>query len=102
MNNTEEKFYECFRIRKKCCFVEEQGHECGHDCCICDNPKFPPITDRILLKLICIVSGIYPVTINCREDIDELKSFILRFCIRHKDEFDTVNIRQVQALFEEE
>ena len=89
MNNTEEKFYECFNIKPT-----RNLFPYGE---VFYTPR--PITDRILLELICIVSGIYPVTINCRENIDELKSFILRFCIRHKDEFD---VKQVQALFEEE
>lgn len=86
--NTEEKFYECFGIKPNKNLLP-YGE-------ILYTPK--PISDGRLLRLICMVSEIYPITINCRETVEELKEFVLRFCIRHSKEVDS---KQVQHIFKE-
>lgn len=58
MNEIEEKFYKTFEINKKC-----QNpiifDECNAVCKYCEDFKYPPITDRILLELIDILRGHY-------------------------------------------
>ena len=105
MNEIEEKFYKTFGIGKKCCFVEEQGYECGHDCSICDNPKYPPITDRILLELICIYIGYERIYMGTFE-LGHFRRFMLAMLIDLYKEMRDVNKKerlkhQVQSLFTE-
>lgn len=60
------------------------------------NINYPEITAEKLLEMICICSTVYPLTINFKETIDELKKFILDFCIRHNIE---LGIEQIKSLF---
>jgi hypothetical protein len=93
----EEKFYKAFGIEKisKCsiCAVD-----CCYHCQYSEDYIYPDITAEKLLELICICSTVYPITINYKETVDELKEFILDFCIRHSKE---LGIKQICALFEE-
>lgn len=107
----EEKFYKAFgigKVKRRCCSLDSETH-CPTDYITCEDcshwiktedelDKYPEITDRKLLELICICSTVYPVTINYKETVDELKEFILDFCIRHSKE---LGIKQICELFEE-
>lgn len=66
---------------------------------------YPPITDRILLELICILNrnglygysdwgGNYPIG----ETVEELKNSILNDCITHQKTYNLY--KQVRSLFE--
>ena len=93
----EEKFFKTFGIEKisKCsiCTVDD-CYYCQHN----EDYIYPDITAEKLLELICICSTVYPIIINYKETVDELKEFILDFCIRHSKE---LGIKQICELFEE-
>lgn len=55
---------------------------------------YPTITDRILLKLICILN---PFCYPSGQNIQHLKESVLDWCITFKDDIG----QQVQALFSE-
>lgn len=100
MNGIEEKFFKTFDIQpyeryrpvKSFNFGGDKGYKYTRE------STYPEITAEILLELICISSTVYPITINFKEDINELKEFILDFYIRHNKE---IGKQQVQEVFEE-
>ena len=103
----ERKFYDTFGIEPLeyiCTNVpyEDLQYECTdgdyNKCKICKHVsiQYPDITAEKLLEMICICSTVYPLTINFKETIDELKEFILDFCIRHNTE---LGIEQIKSLF---
>ena len=95
----EEKFFKTFGIEKRC--KDTEIIACSgknSDCRKCDVFGYPEITAEKLLQLICICSTVYPITINYKETVDELKEFIIDFCIRHSKE---LGIKQICELFEE-
>ena len=111
MNEIEEKFMITFGIKPN-------GQRCrDYSCCVCNKyktctkGKYPEITDKILLKLICICSSytqhiifddipcLYEIT---AKNIEDLKNEILEDCIN----FAERNIKkdfviQVQSSFTE-
>lgn len=96
----EEEFFKAFGIEPFKHYRPVKNYNFGGDNGYQYTEEFvyPEITAEILLKLICISSTVYPITINFKEDIDELKEFILDFGIRHNKEMGK---QQVQALFKE-
>lgn len=110
MNEIEEKFYKTFGIKQK------DYYECDWDYCpypdekCCDTcpywkkykTEYPPITDRILLELICILNKLtdfYAVEIS----YENLKTEILMSCIDWSvDAIRNEELKhQVQSLFTE-
>lgn len=76
-----------------------------NDCNGCNAYKYPQITDRILLELICILSQHYSWEeenwfLSC-DSIDYLKQFILSHLIELQKHTWFCSKQQVQALFEE-
>ena len=58
---------------------------------------YPEITDRILLELICELSGVCCPYFAFKRSISELKETVLKLCMAYKDLLK----QQVRALFEE-
>lgn len=78
----EKKFYETFGIERKCCNNYEK-ETCPEKICTgCDYNDYPKITDRILLKLICIANR---VATTMSETIDELKEETLQTLIETQE-----------------
>ena len=104
MNNIEEEFYKTFLIEQKCKNFRknDQGcEECVADYivgCKCDAKYYPPITDRILLELICILGTIHLNIITQGTTIKQLKDYILNECIENRKCIS----EQVRKLFESE
>ena len=109
MNEIGEKFYKTFGIEPKQHCTKE-GSICAYfECPKCDyyNYIYPPITDRILLELICLISVDYVVKIENSINTQELRTNILKSCIGYelsemipksrKEQFK----KQVQSLFTE-
>ena len=103
----EEEFYKTFGIKKqvpcKKCSMHNTGWNCSRTCLHDDDKEkiYPPITDRILLKLLCLlVNNVSPITFIAGEKdigIKNIKNLILETCIK------SYEIReQVQKLFESE
>lgn len=117
----EEQFFKCFGIEpiqlNKCSYVNLRnlGLEYGTDICLhiedetitCDNCKnnrdgellYPPITDTILLDLICILNiriTAYDAEYRWCKNRAKLKDVILRDCIYNKELIQT----EVRKLFE--
>lgn len=90
----EQKFYKVFEIHPAT--IQEYGATYFWDTIEIDGKRYTPIDDHKLLEMICICSTVYPLTINFKETIDELKEFILDFCIRHNTE---LGIEQIKSLF---
>ena len=70
---------------------DEQCNECGYY-----ELRYPQITDRILLELICIIC---PYGAVLARDVEYLKQQTLQNCINLYEQIDIK--QQVQALFEE-
>lgn len=102
MNDIEEEFYNTFEIEPIGCECYETSKNCVGivDCSECARAICQPITDRILLELICILNNFSDF---CIEEIcyECLKEEILCKCIEwldcaiKHDEFKA----QVQSLF---
>lgn len=108
----EEQFFKTFGIKPFCDLpCNKRGVECT-DNTYCGN-KYPEITDRRLLEMVCLVADIHNYSGDVfdieQNSINELKKFILRFLINymkteHTDTFyknDEVKIC-IQQLFKEE
>ena len=98
--NIEEEFFKAFGIEKRC--IEKNPIYCCdyEGCDKCRGLGYPPITDRILLKLLCLlVNNVSPITFIAGEEdigIKNIKNLILEACIK------SYEIReQVQQLFKE-
>lgn len=98
----EQKFYDTFGIEPYIYYdCLDDYKSCNRENCIyCGAYRKllhkPNITAEKLLEMICVCSTVYPLTINFKETIDELKEFILDFCIRHNTE---LGIEQIKSLF---
>ena len=109
----EKQFFETFGIEpiKECfngdCIVKE---EIGYDCNICDDKcvyierRYPQITDRILLELICLHNTYVWEVIT--STVDELKNVLLNRYIEYvnlmlNEDEKQEYINEVQALFKE-
>lgn len=99
-NEIEKQFFEKFNIPKKlyckkCDIARFSLALCAELNC---KPFYPPITDHVLLELICIAHT-SPVITFTSIDIKNLKEEVLLVlcnCINHRD-----IKQQVQALFKE-
>lgn len=104
----EKQFFDTFGIEpieEKYCYWECKKPELENVACNnteCEHYRYKihyqQITDHILLELICITSGINPITIRGIKEIELLKNSILLTCIAHKEAIK----QSVQALFKEE
>ena len=102
-------FFDTFGIEPR--LVEsctKPRHKCSErfvkDCSECPRAwrKYPQITDRILLELICILASnpiriLFESMLSGIKEVELLKNSILLTCITNKD----IIKHQVQALFEE-
>ena len=94
MNNIEEEFYKTFGI-EACKGCLNKGKLMCLECYDCEE-QYPPITDRILLELICLHST-WTLPRLCATNIEALKRQVLRDLICE----DCDKLRgQVQKLFE--
>lgn len=111
MSEIEKRFFETFGIEKKE-YIQCLSVGCKHpskDCKDCElsdlwKIEYPQITDRILLKLICL-NNIYLWGIHS-SSINELKNILLEKYIEHVNLMANENkkqeyIQQVQVLFKE-
>lgn len=100
MSNIEQEFYKVFEIQPAT--VEEYGAYYWHDTIEINGKRYTPISDKILLNLICIYLKQYELTSE-PNNIDELKETILSGLISHITVFDDINIKkQIQTLFKDE
>ena len=118
MNEIEEKFMTTFNIKPQdyyacdwdsyCPYTELK--QCGDTCPYWKKYKtdYPPITDRILLELICILNDFEGIDIKSTT-VEELKEELLKQCIEpfeypiafeEHHEIDKL-YNQVQSLFTE-
>lgn len=113
MNKTEKQFFKAFDIEPRDNFKGcENGitfytYGCNMPSCRgCSKEirekEYPQITDRLLLKLICILTAWH---LDQREpyemtgyNVERLKRQVLEDCIEHKEKFRN----KVQALFKED
>ena len=103
----EKQFFDTFGIEPKPCINKSLciNH---YDCASCDMSKYPRISDRKLLKLICLNNRHY-VTLEdliCPKNIETIKESVLKkFIERNKvfvDEgYSGFCLKTVQALFKE-
>lgn len=108
---TEKHFFDTFGIKpKKGCTAYDklEEHEadtiCNDECleCLYFDDRYPQITDRILLELICILASnpiriLFESMFSGIKEVELLKNSILLTCIANKD---TIK-HQVRTLFEE-
>ena len=78
----------------KCGDQENCTTECS---CAYQKEVYPEITDRILLELICKLSGVCWPHFSFEISVSELKETILKFCIHYK----VMLKHQIRTLFEE-
>ncbi|MBR2526564.1 hypothetical protein IKE67_08890 [bacterium] len=112
----EEQFFKTFKICKKC--SDKKYEKCMGICYDCKYFKYPEITDRVLLELVCILSrynmGMFnhvgTITIKPYEiyvcNIKELKEKVLQDVIIKMQELKNVEWQslfkhQIQQLFKE-
>lgn len=114
----EKQFFECFgigKVKRRCCSLDSETH-CPTDYITCEDcshwiktedelDKYPEITDRKLLELICILDNFTIQNYLKKQpfDIFELKQNVLRRCLYldnigiNKDELR----QQIRKLFED-
>ena len=109
MTKQEEKFYKTFEIKRKtvhvCNLPEDTDcpnlYCCNHYCEYEGSREtdYPPITDHILLELLCILakSDFYGYYSFSSKNITELKERILNDCIKRESSVKT----HIRKLFEE-
>lgn len=100
----EQKFFKVFGIEPFCDLpCNKRGVECT-DNTYCGN-KYPEITDRKLLEIICILSQSYPLNYEGWSffTIQDLKEEILESCIKtaKKLSLSSVFASNIQQLFKE-
>lgn len=109
-NELEKQFFNTFGIEPKSLFICKRGYYpevCTQPTCkgcneAIEHGKYPQITDRILLELICILSSnpiriLFESMLSGIKEVELLKNSILLACIANKD---TIK-HQVRTLFEE-
>ena len=101
-NKIEQEFYKYYEIEKRCLHPKECRHKgICRGVVACEHYTHPPITDRILLKLLCLlVNNVSPITFIAGEEdigIKNIKNLILEACIKSYEIKE-----QVQQLFKEE
>lgn len=100
----EKTFFDTFGIEPKLECIKPSDERCNE--CGCCELRYPQITDRILLVLICILNTIDSYSYSSA-NTRELKEEILFNCIEFYQEIGTqqdINTlkHQVRTLFEEE
>ena len=94
-NELEKKFFDTFGIEISRC--TKDGNCYFQECSKCDwyIHTYPQITDRILLELICKLSGVCCPYFASKRSISEIKETVLKLCIAYKDLLK----QQVRTLF---
>lgn len=99
MNSIEEKFYKVFEIKPAT--IGEYGEHYFINTVEIDGKRYAPITDRILLELICLYTQFdSDRLIRSYSSVERLKDCILSGCICNKK--NKKFKQQVQALFSKE
>lgn len=101
-NKLEKQFFDTFGIEPK--IIIEPRYSLNTEYYEQKIEKYPQITDRILLNLICIATA-SEITVEFKriKNVEHLKEVVLNYCIRrygyclHKDNFK----QRVRTLFEE-
>lgn len=99
----EKQFFDTFDIQYEFC-SDIYLNPCKFQCDDCEfrTERYPEITDRILLELICILAKFEQLMTCCymtvAEDVEQLKIDILEDCIEYSEHIK----HHVQALFKEE
>ena len=104
MTEIEEKFFKIFGVDNCSNCDRKKSLECYY----CDN-KYPEITDRVLLELICILNDFEGISVKATT-IEELKEELLKQCIEpfeypiaFEEHYEIDKLyQQVRALFEGE
>jgi hypothetical protein len=111
-NELEKQFFDTFNIEPIGC-NDNKNCTGALDCTQCSNAKYPQITDRILLELICIRCKELISIIKVKGDNrEELKNYILKLCIEDYTFYSKTSEKtynelannfkhQVRTLFEE-
>lgn len=100
LTDIEQEFYKMFEIQPAT--VEEYGAYYWYDTIEINGKRYTPISDKILLNLICIYLKQYELTSE-PNNINELKETILSGLISYIKIFDDTNIKQqIQVLFKDE
>lgn len=110
-NELEKMFFDTFGIEPIGC-NDNKNCTGALDCTQCPNAKYPQITDRMLLELICIKNKELISIVQVRgNNLEELKSYILQTWAHwytyysslpvHKERADNFK-HQVRTLFEDE
>ena len=99
-NELKKQFFDTFGIEprldcKRCGAKNFALGQCWEVNC---EKSYPQITDRILLELICNLSGVCCLYFPFKRDIPELEGAILKLCIAYKHLLK----QQIQRLFKEE
>ena len=94
-NTIEQDFFKTFGVEPIC-----DGLDCSFCTAKCNNGKYPEITDRVLLQLICALADTF-VGEYCIPDVDynNLKWHILKDCIDNDEKGQLKDL--VQSLFRE-
>ena len=99
MNDTERKFYKVFDIKPAT--IHEYGATYFWDTVEIDGERYTPISDRILLELMCLYTQVdSDRLIRSYSSVERLKDSILSGCICNKK--NKKFKQQVQALFSKE
>lgn len=100
LTGIEQEFYKVFEIQPAT--VEEYGAYYWHDTIEVNGKRYTPISDKILLNLICIYLKQYEL-MSEPNNIDELKKTVLVGLINYFKVYDDTNMKQqIQALFKDE
>lgn len=96
-SEVEQEFFRVFGIEPKKCNKKKCQE---YSCIVCYNYcKYPSITDRRLLELICILGTVIRYfKIPPKLKLEQLKHHILRNCINEQEEIYI----KIQQLFKEE
>ena len=104
-NKLEKQFFDTFNIEPIGC---NDNKNCTGvlDCTQCPNAKYPQITDRILLELICILTKSFDYAdqnwLTKCNNTKELKVSVLRLLLLYPTSIIEEYKYQVRTLFEEE
>ena len=104
-NELEKQFFDTFGIEPKLKCIKPSDERCNE--CGCCELKYPQITDRILLELICICCKAFnllniELSVVFAFNIDEIKQSILTRLIWLDEVYHNKDIKhQVRTLFEE-
>ena len=105
MNEIEEQFFKVFGIEEQCICPYFQGKK---DCNEKNRYKYPEITDRKLLEMICIMNkhihkhDEYALCPVAGENLEEVKNYMLRLFNVNQPLLEKNFIQEIRQLFKGE